>query len=219
MSSSTLYRLSGLALLLGAVFGIIGQVLGSLLFSSDGSLQSTNPLGWGLFLVFNIGSLLLLVGMPGICVRQAAQAGWLGFVGFVLAFIGMFMLTSSSFTNLLIVPWLAQVAPKVVAQGDGPPALFVFFLMGNILFAVGGILLGIATLHARILPRFAGLFLLSGTILNLVSFPLNGSIGNIVGTVAIGCVALGLGWMGYALLSVPLAIEVQPASASAEVPV
>ena len=79
MSSSTLYRLSGLALLLGAVLGGIGQILGNILFSSDGSLQSTNPLGWGLFLVFNIGSLLLLAGMPGICVRQAARAGWPGF--------------------------------------------------------------------------------------------------------------------------------------------
>jgi len=217
MSSSTLYRLSGLALLLGAVLGGIGQILGNILFSSDGSLQSTNPLGWGLFLVFNIGSLLLLAGMPGICVRQASRAGWPGFVGFALTFLGMFMLTSSSFTNLLIVPWLAQVAPQVIAHGDGPPALFVFFLMGHLLFAVGGILLGIAMLRARILPGFAGLLLLSGTILNLVSFPLNGSIGTIVGTVAIVLVALGLGWPGYALMTVPSPGEVQPASARAEV--
>jgi hypothetical protein len=216
MSSATLYRASGLALLLGALLGIIGNILSTALFPGNDPHQYLTTLWLVVTLVGFIGSLLLLLGLPGIPALQASRAGWLGFIGFILTFIGGFLFTSFSVVTLLVLPWLAQVAPKLAAE-SGPPAIFVFFLVAGILFALGGILLGIAVMRAGILPRWAGLLLLIGAVLNLVTFPLNGILSSIIGTVAFVLFAVGLGWMGYALMSARSMEAVQPATTSTEV--
>lgn len=215
MSSSLLYRTSGLALLLGAVLGSIGNVLGSVLFPNNDLSQSSSVVWFAVMLLSFIGSLFLLLGLPAVCVRQAERAGWLGFIGFVLTIIGGFLFTSFSPTALLILPWLAQEAPKLAAS-SGPPSLFVFFLVASLLFAVGGILLGVATMRARILPRWAGLLILVGAVLNLVSFPLSGVISAIVGTAAFIIFAVGFGWIGFSLMSTGNVEAAPSASAPSE---
>lgn len=209
MSSVTLYRASGLALLLGALLGIIGNILNTALFSGNDPHQYLTPLYAVVTLVNFIGPLLLLLGLPSIAARQASRVGWLGFIGVILTFIGGFLLTSLSVVELLVHPWLAQVAPKLLAGGE-PPAFFVFFLAAGGLFALGGILLGIAIMRAGILPRFAGLLLLIGAVLNLVYVPLNGILGAIVASVAFVLFAVGLGWIGYALTMESRVEIVQP---------
>lgn len=216
MSSATLYRASGLALLLGALLGIIGNILSTALFPGNDPSQYLTPLWVVVTLVSLIGSLLLLLGLPGIAARQASRAGWLGFIGFILTFLGGFLFTSFSVVTLLILPWLAQVAPKLAAS-NGPSSFFVFFLVAGILFALGGILLGIAVMRAGILPRWAGLLLLIGAVFNLVTFPLNGILSSIISTVAFVLFAGGLGWMGYALMSARSMEAVQSATPSTEV--
>lgn len=201
MSSTTLYRMSGLALVLGAILGILGNVLGNVLYPNNNLQQYNSPLWLVISLVTVIGLLLLVVGLPGIAVRQADRAGRLGFIGFVLTWIGVFLETSLFLILLLVLPWLAQVAPKLAGSNNGPPSLFIAFLVGTILLTLGGILLGIATMRARILPRWAGLMLIIGAVLNIVDFPLNGAIGSIVGIVSFVLFALALGWMGYTLMS------------------
>jgi hypothetical protein len=214
MSSSTLYRASGLALLLGALLFIIGNILGTVLFPGNSTAtQLSSALYVSVSLVSFIGELLLLLGLSGIVVRQAQRAGWLGFVGFVLTFLGGALLTSTSVVSFLVFPWLAQVAPKL-ATGNGPPAFFVYFLVAGILFALGGILLGIATMGAQVLPRWAGLLLIIGAVISVVDIPLSGTIGSIVGLVAFVLFAVAVGWMGYALLSEGPVEAVQPATAS-----
>lgn len=213
MSSTTLYRMSGLALLLGAVLGILGNVLGSVLYPGNNPQQYSSPLWLVISLAAVIGLLLLVVGLPGIAVRQAERAGRLGFVGFVLTLIGAFLETSLFAMFVLILPWLAQVAPKLAAS-NGPPSLFIAFLVASVLLTLGGILLGIATMRAKILPRWGGLMLIIGAVLNIVDFPLNGAIGSIIGTVSYVLFALALAWMGYALMA-PRSIEaVQPIPAT-----
>src|ERR1700730_16208993 len=114
MSSATLYRASGLALLLGAVLGIIGFILSTVLFPGNSTpTQLSSALYVSVTLVSFIGELLLVLGLSGIVVRQAARAGWMGFVGFILTFLGAFLLTSASVVSFLVFPWLAQVAPKL----------------------------------------------------------------------------------------------------------
>lgn len=216
MSSATLYRASGLALLLGALLGIIGDILGGALFSGNNPQQYMNGAWVVVTLVSFIGSLLLLLGLPGISALQASRAGWLGFSGFVLTFIGGFLFSSFSLVSLLVLPWLAQDAPKLAA-GPEPVSIFIFFLVADVLFALGGILLGIAVRRAGILPRRAGLLLLIGAVLNLVTFPLNGIFGTIVGDIAFVLFAGGLGWMGYVLISARSVEEVELATTSTEV--
>ncbi len=215
MSSSTLYRASGLALLLGAVLGIIGNILTSALFPGNDPHQYLTPLYAVVTLVGLVGNMLLLLGIPSIGAYQAARAGWLGFIGVILTFLGGFILASFSVVELMVQPWLAQVAPHLLAAG--PPAFFVFFLVAGVLFALGSILLGIAVMRAGILPRFAGLLLIIGAVLNVVDVPLSGIPGAIVASLAFVLFAVGLGWIGYALMTQRRAEAIQSASAPARI--
>lgn len=92
MSAKTLYRTSGLALVLGAVLGISSNVLSNVLFSGNGSQLSVAA--QVLLLLGVIGNVLFVLGLPGIAVRQSSRAGWLGFVGFVLTLLGGIMITA-----------------------------------------------------------------------------------------------------------------------------
>ena len=194
MSSVTLYRASGLALLLGAVLVIIGLPL-SFVFPPD------TPIALAMIGVWTSGAVLLQLGLPGIVARQASRAGWLGFIGFLLT-------SFFAVTDLTIFPWLDVHAPQVSAQFfTANSAVNVYVAVASSLFAVGGVLLGMATMRARVFPQWAGLLL----ILGLVSL---GGFANIFLSVAGALGFLGLGWMGYALVTAKGEAVPQPVLAS-----
>jgi hypothetical protein len=201
MPSTNLYRSTGLALLFGAVLGIVGNVLSSVLFPGNDPRQFQTSLFVIVTLVGLIGQMFLLMGLPGMAARQAPYAGPLGLVGFALTFLGGLLFTSFSVIGLVIFPWLAQAAPNLLAGNGPPPTVFVFFLIASILFGLGGLLLGIAVMRGGVLPRSAGLLLLVGAVLNAAAFPLNGLLSTVVSTVAFVLFSAGLGWIGYALAS------------------
>jgi hypothetical protein len=190
MSSATLYRVSGLALLPGAVLTIIPGIL-SLVFASG---TFALALAW----MFACGAVLLLLGLPGVAARQASRAGWLGFVGFLLTFLSWLLLAGfTAVVRLIIFPWLAVHAPQVGEQMfTTDSALSVYTYVQLALSVLGGVLLGIATMRARVFSRWAGLLLVVGAVLDPVGF-----VSGLVGTLASVLLTLGLGWMGYALLT------------------
>ncbi len=199
MSSVTLYRASGLALLLGAVLAIIPNILIFVFTSGTIALVLT----WA----FVSGTVLLLLGLPGIVARQASRAGWLGFAGFLLMFLSWLLLASFTVVlRLIIFPWLVVHAPQVGAQLFSTyQALNVYTNLQLALFVLGGVLLGIATMRARVFSLWAGLLLIIGAVLDPVGF-----VSGIVGTVAAVLVTLGLGWIGYALLTAKGQAEAVP---------
>ncbi len=85
MSSTTLYRLSGIVLLIGGVLTIIGTLL-------EAPSAPGTPL-WipGTWLALG-GSLLIILGWPGLYLRQADKTGRLGLLGFVLSFVALLIL-------------------------------------------------------------------------------------------------------------------------------
>jgi hypothetical protein len=199
MSSVTLYRASGLALLLGAVLFIVGSIL-----SFAGA--PLTPLWLVMTGLWISGMVLQLLGLPSIVARQAPRAGWLGFFGFLLTFLGWFLLTGFYVVDdLILSPWLDALAPHVYAQWFFDPAVAVSLHVANSLLGVGGVLLGIATMRAGVLPRWAGLLLIAAAVVDLGSFVI-GSLS----FVAAVLVVLGLGWMGYALLTAKGEAEAVP---------
>jgi hypothetical protein len=155
MSSTTLYRLSGIVLLLGGVLSIIGALLQ---IPSAPGTPLWIPSTW---LALG-GSLLILLGWPGLYLKQADKAGRLGLLGFVLSFVALLIVGIGFGT---IDAFVAQV----LAVEETMPALLGFELLGGLLLVVGPLLFGIATLRASVFPRWVAIILIAGSIATLVT--------------------------------------------------
>lgn len=206
MSAQTLYRLSGWSLLLGGAVTIILNIVNNYAFPSNNSGFDPSVVTAAPFQIVNlllfVGGILTLLGAPGIYLRQARKAGVLGLIGFILLFItGILLGLVFEIIDVLVIPWIASVAPKL-AEGSGPPSLFVFFLVAGLLATVAALLFGIATLRAAILPRGAAIVLLVAAIINLLNFaPFPPVLSNLLGTASPVLYGLALAWFGYGLLA------------------
>jgi hypothetical protein len=202
MSSQTLYRWSGIVLLVGSLFGVIGSILDTVLIPGNNEtaqqiLSTSYTINASLFLAW---ALLLVMGLPGLYIRQATRAGALGFVGFVLLSLGLLLGgVAFAIVQVTIYPYLAQSAPKLLpSNGTGPDSGFFLWILGPVLLlAIGSILLGIATMRAHIFPRWTGILLIVAGVLFLLSFapiPFISLASNVVFFVA-------LAWCGYTLVA------------------
>jgi hypothetical protein len=147
-----------------------------------------------------------VLGLAGIYARQAVKSGWLGLVGFILLSLWMVLIMGFSFVEAFILPHVATATPTLV---DGWMKMFnggtsqidlgvlpTIWTLSAPVYIGGGILFGIATFRAHILPRGAAVLLALGTglvpvgaLLSLTAQP----------KMAIP-VGLALAWLGYALM-------------------
>ncbi|MBO0789599.1 MAG: hypothetical protein J2P36_01440 [Ktedonobacteraceae bacterium] len=214
MSSNASYRLSGIALLSGGILSVVYYVTQS--FGSDTDIKTLTS---SLFLISSIigfiGSLLALLGLPGVYIRQAKQAGILGLLGFLgIAYVILMQGVLIPFTSITIVPFLASNSnPALQALAtSAPPAMEPFFLVSLAGQTLGILLLAIATLRARVFPRWIAWLLIATLIGGLLSFlpalpPLLESLAPVIASVA-------LVGFGSALLQSQRSAAAQPASVS-----
>ena len=202
-TASKLIRWSGLAAL---VAGICYVVLG--LFHPPNILSSVTTTQWAILHVLAIAMCFLgILGMAGLYARQAEKSGWLGLAGFLLFSLWFAFILGFSFVETFILPQLATEAPKYVEGFLGMftstpsemnlGALPTIWTLTAPLYILGGLLFGIATFRAGILPRWAGVLLVIGTALAPVAglLPLEQQP-----KVAVP-VGIALAWLGYALFS------------------
>jgi hypothetical protein len=203
MSTQNLIRWSGLALMVGgvgiALFLITLYPLGNFLapetiITSQSILAHT--FHW-------IGATFALLGLVGWHVKQKAQAGMTGLIGFILAFIGTTLTLVGGVSAGYIFPVLAHEAPHAF-DPQGP--LFassnaIPFFIGFATFMLGYVLLGIATIRAKILPRWGAVLVMVGAILFQLPPQPIGPFPTIV--ILLGAVLYGAGtvWIGLALWS------------------
>jgi hypothetical protein len=171
MTSSQLFRISGLALVIGAVVFIVHLVARSVITAgSDPASFAMNGLWVPINTLGVIGALLVLLGLPAMYARIAGSTGWLGLVGVVLIalawlFFGMFL----SLYSLLVAPWLAENAPALVtAAAPLPAGIIVAFIIGLVAEVVGSLLLAIPFIRGRVQPRWAGYMLPAAALLRVV---------------------------------------------------
>ena len=141
------------------------------------------------------------LGLVGLYARQVEKAGWLGLVGFVLAFIGTGLVEIILFMVSTIIPFLAAAAPTNFAQVVTPPPFWApVFVMG---FGLGYILFGVATMRAGVLPRWSGLLLIIGVSFFMISEALlfDPTLSHVIVTIGDVVFGLGLAWAGHALWS------------------
>ena len=157
--ASGLVRLGGLAAMLAGVVFLVDEILGLM-----------NPAPY-LDIMFVVAMLFVLAGMVGFHALQQGHYGGVGWVSFYAIVVGV----------------LAQVLGLVFLL-SGSMALLWLLPVATLAVLVGFAIYGVATLRARVLPRWCGVAL-------IVAFP---------AAIALGTYAyfwLGLVWLalGYVL--------------------
>ena len=148
-----------------------------------------------------------VLGMAGLYARQVKESGWLGLVGFVLLSLWFVLIMGFTFVEAFILPRVATAVPAFVegwmGMLVGPASKFDLGVMPTLwtlsgpIYILGGLLFGIGTFRARILPRWAGVLLAVGTLMAPIAALLpNASQPKIA--IPVG---LALAWMGYALFA------------------
>ena len=207
MSTRFLFRSSGMALLLGSLFGLSWTLMSALILPLAHPNQFASPFFLIASLLMFFAAVAIVPGLVGWYAYQSAHAGWLGFVGFSLVFFGVLVLgVGFGFISATVIPWLTTHAPELLV-GALPPLLTLCAIVSALMVGVGTIPLGIATMRAGVHSRWPGLLLiLSGAagLLGLLPLPYLKNIPAIASAVLL---FLGLGWAGYALWKEPVARE------------
>ncbi len=194
MTSSNLLRWAGLVALLSGVVSVVGDLLRIFVDVENPQTATTTPYAL-IFLLYLLGAALLLLGLVGLYTSQSQETGILGLVGFLAAFLGTVLLAGALWFELFITPALATQAPELAEAELGLPGFILVFLFG----ALGWVLFGVATLRARVYPRWAAVLLIVGGVVAFFPIPLAG----IVFSVAIA-------WLGFILFTGRVAPSEQP---------
>jgi len=160
-TGSKLIRWTGLSTMVaGIIFAAIQP------FHPADVVASATTVEWAILTPLKtLMCLLLLLGIVGLYARQVNKAGWLGLVGFLLFSLFWALTMAFVFAETFIMPPLASVAPEFVDSFLGVAAnrtselnlgiIPALFALAGILYMLGGLLFGIATFRAGILPRWA----------------------------------------------------------------
>jgi hypothetical protein len=202
ITASNLIRWAGLsAMVAGICFVLVGM------FHPLNLLSAVSTAQWGIVHILATAmGFFGLFGLTGIYARQVEESGWLGLAGYLLLSLWLVNLAHFTFIEVFVLPPLVTEAPTVVesvlgifTKSAGEINLgalsTIYDLNGFIGYMIGGLLFGIATFRARILPRWAGALLAVGAL--LVPFaallpPVHEAKVTLPGGVA-------LVWLGYSL--------------------
>ncbi len=204
ITSSNLMRLAGLcAVPAGIIFAAIQPI------HPPDVVESVTTSAWAIIMPLKTAMcMLFLVGITGLYARQVNEAGWLGLAGFLMLSVSWALQTAFVFAEAFIMPPLAAIAPPFVdgylgisyghTGGVNLGAAPAIYSLGvGISYMLGGLLFGIATFRAGVLPRLpAGLLALAATLT-----PLAALLPHAQQRFAAVPVALAIAWLGYALWS------------------
>ncbi|HEY7347649.1 MAG TPA: hypothetical protein VH599_04970 [Ktedonobacterales bacterium] len=206
MTARTLLCWSGLTAIVAGVLEALFAVLDFLLFppsqpfiqpSSLSFSQQAATNTWVIEQVVNwVAKVFLLWALVGLYSRQAKETGVLGFIAFLLSFVGITLVFGTIWGYFLLAPGFAKVAPAFLDAGGTQFSLLpglVGLILPFALALLGFLLFGVASLRAKVFPRWAAvLFILFPPLFVVKGFIPLPSIADI----AFGA---GLVWMGYTL--------------------
>lgn len=169
MSSLSLVRWGGLAAIFGGMLGIVLSPL-----TTIAAWGGSAPMWWArladpivapLFVNANEGTyaaygktlffvyLLFLIGLITLHAWIARRTNRLGEAGFQVARVGLVMNLIGNVNDY----WLGREVLGFAIWGN---SFWIFTILGTFVYMVGSVLLGIATLRARLLPRWGALSLI-----------------------------------------------------------
>ena len=203
LTGSKLIRWAGLAAVVaGVIFAGIQPI------HPPDVVASVTTRAWAIITpVKTAMAFLFLIGITGLYARQVKKAGWLGLAGFILLSLSWALNLAFIFAETFILPPLAAVAPQFVdgllavvsgrTSEVGLGALPALFAIVGVLYMLGGLLFGIATFRAGLLPRWAAGLLAVAAALT----PAAALLPHHLQRFAAVPVGLALAWLGFALWS------------------
>ena len=201
-TAANLIRWAGLSAMVAGIIFVVIQPIHPL-----DVLASVTTTEWAIIQSLKTAMCIFgLLGLTGLYARQANEAGWLGLAGYLLFSLFYAHTLPLAYTEAFVLPLLATEAPTFV-EGflgifNGHPVQtnlgalpMLYSVAGFAGYILGGLLFGIATLRAGILPRWAaGLLAVGGVAtfaLDMLPHPLD--------RIAAVPVGVAVAWLGYAL--------------------
>jgi hypothetical protein len=201
-----------LTAVVGALLILFGVLPIMMLPTSEPLIEWVLDADWsvlnGLALIMTVLTPLALISLY---LSQVEESGKLGFVGFAMAFIGAILFSSVQFDEALLWRILAEEAPALL-DIEGPmftsPGFSSIYLLMGVLYILGFVLFGIATIRGGVFPRVAAVLLVIGVPLFAGGFFLPQLL-RTAGAVLAGA---GLIWLGLALRGQQGDVAAQPPS-------
>jgi hypothetical protein len=215
MSTTTSYRLCGIALLVGSALSVVYYLIQGAFLTGNDPATMASPLSVGSSVIGFIGSVFVLLGLPGVYARQARRAGVLGLLGVLgIWYVTLMQGVIIPFTSVTFVPMLAAHPTTQFLLMTQPPNWRPFFLVSFLCQVLAILFLGIATLRARVFPRWIGWLLIVTLVAGILSFApfLPDAVSNLAPI--LGSVAMA--GFGYELLKPTPVEETQLAPTSVE---
>lgn len=216
MSANTSYRLSGIALLLGAALSVANLVIQGVALGASDLATMLSSLDFTSNVLGIVGGGLVLLGLPGMYARQAHRAGIIGLLGFLCVwYVTLVQSVLLSFGNLTVMSDMAAgIVPQQAAILMTPPPVWgPFFMLSMVCEVVGILLLAIAILRVGVFPRWIGWTFVATLVVGVVSLApgVPEAVSTLVGILAY----LAIGGVGFALLT--LARDASAATTQASV--
>lgn len=142
-----------------------------------------------------VGTVLLPIVIVSVYISQKGGMAKLGRVGLYFSLVGAIIFAWVQLEQTLVWPVLLEEAPELV-DFDGPmfgDTLFAYvYWLSHATLGIGLLLFGVATVRAKVFPRWAGIFLAFGG-------PVVGFSAFILATRFVGVLALTVSfvWIGY----------------------
>ncbi|MBL0746989.1 hypothetical protein [Nocardioides baculatus] len=214
MTTTTLYRLSALALIMSFVLSLLGGVLHPVIDGQSHSVEvflaPRSP--WAQYLIY-AGAVFLMLGLPGGYLFFREELGKLGFVGFTTYMVGNAL---SAMAHLVVE---AFVGPTLAADPQGrhlvsdtgeifdATSFVVLQAVGGLIFVFGLILIGIALIKAGGIPSWIGIMLVLGVLPLFVPFPERAVVAGLIVEVPRGLMVASLGILMIQRVGAPRTAE------------
>jgi hypothetical protein len=204
ITAAKLIRWSGLsAMAAGIIFAGIQPI------HPPDVLASVTTGTWAIIISLKLAMcFFFLLGITGLYARQVEESGWLGLAGYLLFSLSWALQTGFVFAEVFILPLLATAAPNFVESYlgvvNGSPgemnigALVPAYAVVGILYMLGGLVFGIATFRARVLPRWPAGLLAVVALMTPAAALLPHATQRLAAGMPMG---IAIAWLGYALWS------------------
>jgi hypothetical protein len=126
-----------------------------------------------------LGATAIIIGVTAIYVRESARAGTFGLIAYVLVILSMVLQAGTMWSDLFVTGALAANAPQLLDGTASDGRLDAAFLTAWVLNTTF-VLLGIATLRARVFPRLVGWMLIVMGAITVIPLPFDGPVFEVV---------------------------------------